>query len=115
MTGYEGTGVESLYPSNTDMFRKALAQYFPDEFVYRPKQGFTPPMRQWLRTDRALRSEVSNRLTRPGACIHGFLDPAAVAELVESIPTLEWVEPVWALWILEVWLADSDNPAENLY
>ena len=26
LTGYEGTGVESLYPSNTDMFRKARAQ-----------------------------------------------------------------------------------------
>ncbi len=25
-TGYEGTGIESLYPSNTDMFRKAAAQ-----------------------------------------------------------------------------------------
>jgi len=25
-TGYEGTGIESLYPSNTDMFRKASAQ-----------------------------------------------------------------------------------------
>ena len=25
-TGYEGTGIESLYPSNTDMFRKARAQ-----------------------------------------------------------------------------------------
>ncbi len=26
LTGYEGTGVESLYPSNTDLFRKARAQ-----------------------------------------------------------------------------------------
>ena len=25
-TGYEGTGIESLYPSNTDLFRKARAQ-----------------------------------------------------------------------------------------
>ena len=25
-TGYEGTAIESLYPSNTDMFRKAKAQ-----------------------------------------------------------------------------------------
>ncbi|MBM3804493.1 MAG: hypothetical protein FJW26_19515 [Acidimicrobiia bacterium] len=25
-TGYEGTGIESLYPSNTDMFRKARSQ-----------------------------------------------------------------------------------------
>ncbi|MGH9720588.1 MAG: CehA/McbA family metallohydrolase [Bryobacteraceae bacterium] len=26
LTGYEGTAIESLYPSNTDMFRKATAQ-----------------------------------------------------------------------------------------
>ena len=25
-TGYEGTGIESLYPSNSDMLRKARAQ-----------------------------------------------------------------------------------------
>ena len=95
--------------------RKALAQYFPNEFVYRPKQGFTPPMRQWLRSDAALRSEVSDRLTRKGAGIHEFLDPTAIGRLVDSIPTLEWVEPVWALWTLEVWLADSESAAENLY
>jgi TolB protein len=26
LTGYEGTGIDSLYPSNTDIFRKAIAQ-----------------------------------------------------------------------------------------
>jgi TolB protein len=34
LTGYEGTGVESLYPSNTDMFRKALAQNAVTGYVH---------------------------------------------------------------------------------
>ncbi|HET8549194.1 MAG TPA: CehA/McbA family metallohydrolase [Bryobacteraceae bacterium] len=34
LTGYEGTGVESLYPSNTDIFRKALAQNAVTGYVH---------------------------------------------------------------------------------
>jgi WD40 repeat protein len=33
-TGYEGTGIESLYPSNTDMFRKATAQGAVTAYVH---------------------------------------------------------------------------------
>ena len=33
-TGYEGTGIESLYPSNTDMFRKARAQGAVNGYVH---------------------------------------------------------------------------------
>jgi hypothetical protein len=33
-TGYEGTGIESLYPSNTDMFRKAKAQGATTGYVH---------------------------------------------------------------------------------
>jgi hypothetical protein len=33
-TGYEGTGIESLYPSNTDMFRKAAAQGAVTAYVH---------------------------------------------------------------------------------
>jgi hypothetical protein len=34
LTGYEGTGVESLYPSNTDMMRKAKAQGATTGYVH---------------------------------------------------------------------------------
>ena len=34
LTGYEGTGVESLYPSNTDMLRKAAAQGAVSGYVH---------------------------------------------------------------------------------
>ncbi len=33
-TGYEGTGIESLYPSNTDMLRKAKAQQATTDYAH---------------------------------------------------------------------------------
>ena len=42
-TGYEGTGIESLYPSNTDMFRKARAQGAVTGYVH-PWPSDTDPL-----------------------------------------------------------------------
>jgi hypothetical protein len=42
-TGYEGTGIESLYPSNTDMFRKARAQGAVTGYVH-PWPNDTDPL-----------------------------------------------------------------------
>ena len=42
-TGYEGTGIESLYPSNTDMFRKARSQGAVTGYVH-PWPGDTDPL-----------------------------------------------------------------------
>ncbi|MDQ8204669.1 CehA/McbA family metallohydrolase [Pelagicoccus sp. SDUM812003] len=43
LTGYEATGVESLYPSNTDMFRKAKRQGALTGFVH-PFSGESDPL-----------------------------------------------------------------------
>ena len=42
-TGYEGTGIESLYPSNTDMFRKARSQGAVTGYVH-PWPNDTDPL-----------------------------------------------------------------------
>lgn len=47
LTGYEGTGVESLYPSNTDMLRKAKAQGATTGYVH-PYNGDQDPITQGL-------------------------------------------------------------------
>jgi TolB protein len=44
-TGYEGTGIESLYPSNTDIFRKASAQGALTGYVH-PFAGDRDPLDQ---------------------------------------------------------------------
>jgi hypothetical protein len=46
-TGYEGTGIESLYPSNTDMFIKAKAQGAVTGYVH-PFGGDNDPMDEEL-------------------------------------------------------------------
>jgi len=46
-TGYEGTAIESLYPSNTDMFRKAKAQGATVAYVH-AFGGETDPLRGGL-------------------------------------------------------------------
>lgn len=43
LTGYEGTGVESLYPSNTDIFRKAHEQGAVTGYVH-PYTGDADPL-----------------------------------------------------------------------
>jgi TolB protein len=47
LTGYEGTAVESLYPSNTDMLRKAKAQGATTGYVH-PFFGDADPLEQGL-------------------------------------------------------------------
>jgi TolB protein len=46
-TGYEGTGIESLYPSNTDMFRKAKVQGAVTGYVH-PHSGDDDPLEKQL-------------------------------------------------------------------
>lgn len=53
-TGYEGTGIESLYPSNTDMFRKARAQGALTAYVHPFVSTDTDPLDTGLGVARAL-------------------------------------------------------------
>ncbi|MCK4665749.1 hypothetical protein KAU33_03320, partial [Candidatus Dependentiae bacterium] len=38
-------GIQKIIP------KKALEEYFPHEFIYRKKQGFSPPIKSWLLND----------------------------------------------------------------
>lgn len=82
VTGYEGTGIESLYPSNTDMLRKARAQGAVVGYVH-AFQGSGDPLHQGL----------------GGA--KGLMMDAALA----TVDVVEWsnasaggFHPVYALW-----------------
>ncbi|MEE2668955.1 MAG: CehA/McbA family metallohydrolase [Gemmatimonadota bacterium] len=81
-TGYEGTAIESLYPSNTDMFRKAKAQGATTGYVH------------------AFRGNADPLAGNLGGA-KGFLVDAALG----TVDALEWVTagsgpfyPVYAAW-----------------
>ena len=58
VTGYEGTGVESLYPSNTDIFRYAKQQGGIGSYVH-PYSGARDPLETTLGTAKTLPVDVA--------------------------------------------------------
>jgi hypothetical protein len=58
VTGYEGTGVESLYPSNTDIFRYAKEQGGIGAYVH-PFGGDADPLESGLGTAKTLPVDVA--------------------------------------------------------
>jgi Tol biopolymer transport system component len=59
LTGYEGTALESLYPTNTDMFRKAKAQGAITGYVHPFGGGNSDPLRGSLGGARAFPIDVA--------------------------------------------------------
>jgi TolB protein len=59
LTGYEGTAIESLYPSNTDMFRKAKAQGAITGYVHPFGGGNGDPLERGLGGAKAFPLDVA--------------------------------------------------------
>ncbi|MDZ7619340.1 MAG: asparagine synthase (glutamine-hydrolyzing) [Patescibacteria group bacterium] len=85
------------------VLKSALRDHLDHETLYRPKQGFTPPVTEWLRGE--LREMVSDVLLSPRAMLNDYLDPRAIRSawhghqsgLRDNTPLL------WALLMFELW------------
>jgi asparagine synthase (glutamine-hydrolysing) len=64
------------------IFKRALARILPDDILRRRKQGFNPPVDQWLR--RELRELVQDSLLSQNAFVATLLQPAFVRQLVNE-------------------------------
>lgn len=105
-TGYEGTGIESLYPSNTDMFRKSRAQggvngyvhaYYGDEDPLEGNLGIAKGfgVDLALRTFECLEWSGSNRASLI-PLFHAWNNDFRVAPVggEDSISSLHWTKLV---------------------
>jgi len=64
------------------LLKQAARRYFPDEMVFRPKEGFVMPVNRWLVTE--LRPYVYDTLAPARLATHGVFDASAVAQLVDE-------------------------------
>jgi asparagine synthase (glutamine-hydrolysing) len=62
--------------------KKAMEPYLPHDVIYRPKTGFTAPIRRWMRHD--LQGMVSDYLGPESVRRRGIFDPVAVSALVRA-------------------------------
>ena len=89
---------------NPKRILKDLAlKFLPAEVVLRPKQGFTPPLRSWLRGP--LRAPVERLLHPNVVARRGLFEPEAVSQLLAShlAGTADATYPIWVLASLEIW------------
>jgi asparagine synthase (glutamine-hydrolysing) len=85
------------------VLKRAVADLLPQAILTRPKRGFAVPIVRWFR--RELREPVRALLGSTRCRQRGWLDPAAVAAVVDEHQRgrRDRALPMWSLMMLELW------------
>jgi asparagine synthase (glutamine-hydrolysing) len=91
-------GKESKY-----ILKKAVADLLPESIIYREKQGFPTPIRDWLLRDRA--KVLVNYLRDPDGILASYVDQEFLADLLEKHYSGKYdaTDRIWRLLNLQVW------------
>ncbi|MBS0472159.1 MAG: asparagine synthase (glutamine-hydrolyzing) [Proteobacteria bacterium] len=94
------------------ILRKAMAAYYPEEFLWRPKQGFRVPLSRWFKGN--LAGFAADRLSRPDSCSGRILAPGTLDTILADHKSgaKNWQAAIWALLMLEEWARAYDIPAD---
>jgi asparagine synthase (glutamine-hydrolysing) len=85
------------------LLKKLLKRYYPDEFIRRPKKGFSVPMDSWLKSTNEKRMTVVDRLTRQDSPLQEFFDPIEIQNTLKANASRQ----IWMLLFLDEWLVQN--------
>ena len=85
------------------IFKKTMERLLPAEIIHRPKEGFSIPIKHWLRTD--LRDMLLDHLSEARIAREGLFHYPAVKRLIEAhlAGRENYSHQLWALLVFEVW------------
>jgi asparagine synthase (glutamine-hydrolysing) len=85
------------------LLRKAMERYFPADFLWRRKQGFSVPLSYWFKD--SLADYVRQKLLAPGAMVGHLFKREALERLIgeHARLTRDWSFALWALLMFETW------------
>jgi asparagine synthase (glutamine-hydrolysing) len=87
------------------LLKRAALKYFPEEMVYRKKEGFLMPVTEWLSGE--LEGYVRDTLSDERLSRHGIFNQARVRELVDDLycqkSDYRQVNKVFALVVFQEW------------
>jgi len=85
------------------ILKRLMSKYLPEDIVYRRKQGFVPPLKDWLRNE--LRELVKDALLDRRARERGFFLPHRIEQLLNDHQNgkREFHFQIWVLLTLELW------------
>jgi len=111
-----GTKFSAKLPGGRQKYilRRAMAAYFPEEFLARPKQGFLVPLQRWFRGD--LAGHLRARLLSPKAASGRVIARPAIEQLLAEHARggRAWDGALWALLVFESWSRHFDLGVESL-
>jgi asparagine synthase (glutamine-hydrolysing) len=85
------------------LLKKILSRYFSEEFIHRPKKGFTVPMDRWMNPHTKEGKSVLDRLMDSRSPIHRYFK----SDEVKKVLKMERKEQTWKLLVLEEWLEQN--------
>ena len=96
------------------ILKRAMARYLPRDVLYRPKTGFTPPLREWIVNglDEMIRSLLSPKRLKA----RGLFQPQGVQEILTAnrANRADHGYLIYALLSLEIWQQTFiDRPGEE--
>ena len=91
-------GSESKY-----ILKKAMEGIVPTEILYREKQGFGVPIREWI--NERLKDRMLGTLLEPRTMHRGYFERSYIEMLIDEHARgrRDHAHPLWALWMLELW------------
>ncbi|HEY3637453.1 MAG TPA: asparagine synthase (glutamine-hydrolyzing) [Rhizomicrobium sp.] len=96
------------------ILRKAIAPYFPEDFLARRKQGFVVPLQRWFRGD--LAGHVRSRISSPRSASARIIAKPAIEQILAEHErgTRAWDGALWALLMFEHWCSQNGLDANSL-
>ncbi len=85
------------------LLRKAMERYFPAEFLWRKKQGFSVPLSHWFKD--SLNDYIRQKLLAPGAMVGHVFNREALERIIgeHTRLTRDWSFALWTLLMFETW------------
>ena len=85
------------------IFKKTMERLLPAENIYRPKEGFSIPIKHWLRKE--LRELMLDHLSERRIRESGFFNPEPVQEMIAAHldGRKNFSHQLWALLVFEIW------------
>ncbi|MBL7074884.1 asparagine synthase (glutamine-hydrolyzing) [candidate division KSB1 bacterium] len=85
------------------ILKKLMSRHLPHKIVYKKKQGFTPPLKEWFRNE--LRDYIREILLSRTARDRGFFNISGVKRMIDDhiAGRREFHHQLWVLLVLELW------------
>ena len=82
------------------LLKQLLEKHFPQEFIYRKKQGFAIPLSKWFSNEGQLREKLNDSVLSENSHLSAIFNYSALEELLNS----ENTGGMWLMLFLEEWL-----------